>query len=367
MNHLDNDIREELLQELTPQELQDIESALHREYVQKPDVQAEWEKVRENGNVNGNNNVNDDEEDKTIAQQENTPSSARISHLWSFLSGVAAAAVIFFIFTLFNNKTEENNTYVFSANQNSKEVLLSDGSDQMKVVSEKTLNYNRKPSDTPKATKEGTTSKILSLTTPRGMDYHVTLSDGTEVWMNADSKLDFPEQFTGNQRKVKLNGEAYFEVAKDAQHPFIVETEYFNTTVRGTAFNVKAYSPKDANIVLIEGSVEVTAGKNTKLLHPSQQAIINPSGTIALRSVDTYPYTQWREGFFYFENQTLFEIMQELGRWYNVNIAFDDPQKMNTRLHFVAKRTDSLSTAIKNMNDLGVVDVNIDSDAIIVK
>ena len=353
MNHLDDDIREELLQDLSPRDLQDIESALHREYVQAPDVQAEWEKVNDNGNGND--------------QQEESEQTTKISHLWSFLSGVAAAAVIFFLFTLFNNKTEENNTYVFSANQNSKEVLLSDGSDQMQVVSEKTLDYNSKASNIPQATKESVAPKMLSLTTPRGKDYHVKLSDGTEVWMNADSKLEFPEHFTGKQRKVKLQGEAYFQVAKNAAKPFVVETEYFNTTVLGTTFNVKAYSAKDANIVLIEGSVEVSVGKNTKMLHPGQQALINPSGTIALRSVDTYPYTQWREGFFYFENQSLFEIMQELGRWYNINIAFDDPQKMNTRLHFVAKRTDSLSTAIKNMNDLGVVDVELNSDAVVIK
>lgn len=354
MNHLEEDIREELLQELSPRELQDIESALHREYVKKPDVQAEWEKV----------NVNDNGNDHANIQVEDHPSKTRISHLWSFLSGVAAAAVIFVLLTLFNNKTEENNTYVFSANQNNKEVLLSDGSDDMKVVSEKALDYQ---STVKSHTIEKQTSKMLSLTTPRGKDYHVKLSDGTEVWMNADSKLEFPEHFTGKQRKVKLQGEAYFHVAKDASKPFMVETEYFNTKVLGTTFNIKAYSPKDANIVLIEGSVEVSAGKNTKQLHPSQQAIINPSGTIALRSVDTYPYTQWREGFFYFENQTLFEIMQELGRWYNVNIAFDDPQKMNVRLHFVAKRSDSLSTAIKNMNDLEVVHVELTDDAVVIK
>ena len=102
MNHLDDDIREELLQDLSPRDLQDIESALHREYVQAPDVQAEWEKVNDNDNVNDNGNGND--------QQEESEQTTKISHLWSFLSGVAAAAVIFFLFTLFNNKTEENKT-----------------------------------------------------------------------------------------------------------------------------------------------------------------------------------------------------------------------------------------------------------------
>ena len=355
-DHLEKDIKDELLQELSPREMQDIESALHREYVQKPDVQAEWEKVREEILTEPADNEETEEQ-----------KPARTIHLWSFLSGVAAAAVIFILFTLFNNKTEENNTYVFSANQNTTEVLLSDGSNQMEVVSDKQLDYNKSEataSDNNRVAEE----KLLSVTTPRGKDYHLTLSDGTQVWLNADSKLEFPKHFKGSQRKVKLQGEAYFEVAKDASKPFMVETEYFNTTVLGTTFNIKAYTPKDANIVLIEGSVRVASGKQSLTLVPGQQASLNAKlSTLNVKEVDTYPYTQWREGFFYFEDQSLFEIMQELGRWYNVNIAFDDPQKMNVRLHFVCKRSQSLAEAIKNMNDLNVVNIELTKDAVVIK
>ena len=348
-DHLEENIREELLQQLSPRELQDIESALHREYVQKPDVHAEWEKVMQRDSL-----------------------KARYSHLWSFLSGVAAAAVIFILFTLLYNRGDDNKTYVFSANQNTKEVLLSDGSDDMKVVSDKSLNYQDKPSAPATYPSSPSTHhpspRQLTLTTPRGKDYHVTLSDGTQIWMNADSRLEFPKQFTSNQRRVKLRGEAYFEVAKNAAKPFVVETDYFTTTVLGTTFNVKAYSAKGANIVLVEGSVRVNAGKQALTLAPGQQASLDSKlSTLNTKQVDTYPYTQWREGFFYFENQTLFEIMQELGRWYNVNIAFDDPQKMNLRLHFVCKRSQSLAEAIKNMNELGVVEIEYTGDAVIIK
>ena len=358
MDYLNNDIREELQQEMTSRELQDIESALHREYVRKPDVQAEWNRLQERLEV---------ENEDTEEEQETVSKGYQIRHLWSFMAGMAAAAAIFFVLTLFNNKGEEtNNTYVFSANQNNKEVLLSDGSNKMEVVSGKQLDY--KASETDDVNKRETAEKLLAVTTPRGKDYHLTLADGTQVWMNADSKLEFPKHFKGSQRKVKLQGEAYFEVVKDAQHPFIVETEYFNTTVLGTSFNIKAYTPKDANIVLIEGSVKVGITGTETILRPGQQASLNAKhSTLNIKEVDTYPYTQWREGFFYFEDQSLFEIMQELGRWYNVNIAFDDPQKMNLRLHFVCKRSNSLSEAIKNMNDLGVVNVELTKDAVIIK
>ena len=208
----------------------------------------------------------------------------RSSHLWSFLSGVAATAVIFILFTLFYNRGDDNKTYVFSANQNTKEVLLSDGSDDMKVVSDKSLDYQDKPSAPNTYPSSPNTHypspKLLTLTTPRGKDYHVTLADGTEVWMNADSRLEFPKQFTGSQRRVKLKGEAYFQVAKNASKPFIVETDFFNTTVLGTTFNLKAYSAKDANIVLVEGSVRVNAKGHEITLKPGQQAILNSQSSI---------------------------------------------------------------------------------------
>jgi ferric-dicitrate binding protein FerR (iron transport regulator) len=185
--------------------------------------------------------------------------------------------------------------------------------------------------------------------------------------MNAESKLEFPETFNGNTREVALHGEAYFEVAKDAKHPFIVKTDYFNTKVLGTSFNIRAYSERDANVVLVEGSVKVgMSGKETEhTLKPGQQfSILNSQ--FSIKDVDTYPYTQWRDGFFYFDDTAMIEIMQELGRWYNVNIIFEEAKYMNTHLHFVAERRLSLSDIIRNINDLGIVNVEIQKDALIV-
>jgi len=363
MDNLTDDIRENLQQEMTTKELQDIESALHREYVRRPDVPAEWVKMSE---VISADEVSAEEADDTMMESLGTDRQTKMRYLWSFLAGVAATAAVFLVFNIYNPKQGGGQEFVFNANQNNTEVLLSDGSDQLEVVSDKQLDYKQQAPA--KASSQSAASKLLSVTTPRGKDYHLTLSDGTQVWMNADSKLEFPKQFAGLQRKVKLQGEAYFEVAKDAKHPFVVETEYFNTTVLGTTFNIKAYSAKDANIVLIEGSVKVQAGKHMQQLRPGQQASVGShNASFIVREVDTYPFTQWREGFFYFENETLFEIMQELGRWYNVNIAFEDNQKMNLRLHFVCNRSQALSEAIKNMNELGVVDVELTSDAVIIK
>ena len=351
--------KEEVIQDMqqpTVKETWEMMSALNREHAPLPDMPAEWEKL--------SNRLGFDiesEKEALVSDIDNKPHKViyikqNPAKFLYFLSGVAATIAAFFLFNLFTQKEQSTkDDYFFAANNERQEITITSDNDKPKVVNNQTLNFDNNESEPATPSRKGKSEKILTLTTPRGKDYMVTLSDGTKVWMNAESKLQFPEVFQGKTREVFLHGEAYFEVAKDATRPFIVKTNYFNTKVLGTTFNVKAYSGKDANIVLIEGSVAVMQKNKKKetILQPGQQFTITDKQSL-VREVDTYPYTQWREGFFYFENQTLFEIMQELGRWYNVNIAFDDPDKMNIRVHFVYNRSHSLINAIKNMNALGI-------------
>ncbi len=208
--------------------------------------------------------------------------------------------------------------------------------------------------------------QLMALSTPRGKDYHLTLADGTQVWLNAESHLEFPDRFTGDNREVRLQGEAYFEVKKDAKHPFIVYSDYLTTRVLGTAFDVRARSARDASVTLVTGRVLVKTQDADQVLTPGQQASLAGS-QLAVKTVDTYPYTQWKEGFFYFDNQTLFSIMQELARWYSVNVSFDDTSKMNVQLHFVVERNKSLNEALANLNALGVVHADIEDNVVVIK
>lgn len=351
--------KEEVIQDMqqpTVKETWEMRSALNREHAPHPDMQAEWEKL--------SNRLGFDlesEKEAPVSVIDNKPHKVifikqNAAKFLYFLSGVAATIVAFFLFNLFNQKEQPTkDDFFFAANNEEQVITITSDNYKPKVVNNETLNFDKNKSASVTPSTKGKSEKLLTLTTPRGKDYMVTLSDGTKVWMNAESKLQFPEFFQGKTREVILQGEAYFEVAKDATRPFIVKTDYFSTKVLGTTFNVKAYSEKDANIVLIEGSVAVKQKNENKeaILRPGQQFTITGKRSL-VREVDTYPYTQWREGFFYFENQTLFEIMQELGRWYNVNIAFDDPDKMNIRVHFVYNRSHSLINAVKNMNALGI-------------
>ena len=331
----------------------DIKYALNRKYAPKPDKQEAWEQLsRELG-------IDDDTQTKRH----------RRHIVMSFITGVAAAAAVFFVISLLNKPVATDEMF-FAANDEPQGITLSDSDGSKQSVEGKSIDLQEDRGTVNDKQLENTKSKhekMLTLATSRGKDYRLTLSDGTRVWMNADSRIEFPEQFSGRERRIKLKGEAYFEVAKDAQHPFIVETEYFQTNVLGTTFNIKAYSEKDANIVLIEGSVRVTdKTRQEMLLKPGQQmAVVN--NRFIVRDVDTYPYTQWREGFFYFEDQTLFEIMQTLGRWYNVSIAFDAPEKMNLRLHFVAERSKNVEEAVRNLNAIGQIQVDYNDRTITIR
>lgn len=192
-----------------------------------------------------------------------------------------------------------------------------------------------------------------SLTTPHGKDFTLQLPDGSTVMLNGDSRIEYPSRFTGQKRIVRLQGEAYFEVAKDTEHPFIVETEHLCTRVLGTQFDVRAYDESAPQVVLIEGKVEVTANANPDhpvILASGQSALLDNEGQLQLAEVDIDQYTYWRNGYFYYDDQPIVNILQEMGRWYNVNIVFENEELMQTRMHYFCDRNDKLEEAIRILN-----------------
>ncbi len=171
-------------------------------------------------------------------------------------------------------------------------------------------------------------NQMNTIVTPKGGQYHVQLSDGTEVMLNADSKLEFPVGFTGSQRKVKLTGEAYFAVTKNKLKPFIVTTAGQNVQVLGTKFNISNYAEDGGAVTtLTEGSVKVSNPLSAAILKPGQQSHTSASG-IQVTEVDPDNYNAWRNGEFVFENAPLDVIMHKLSRWYNFETDYSKlPQK----------------------------------------
>ncbi|HAM85723.1 MAG TPA: anti-sigma factor [Butyricimonas sp.] len=165
-----------------------------------------------------------------------------------------------------------------------------------------------------------------TLEVPRGGEYDVVLEDGTRVWLNADSRLKYPVVFPGSERRVILEGEAYFEVARDTNRPFLVETGVQSLRVLGTAFNVYAYPDEpDIYTTLVYGSVALSAGgqRHERVLVPGEQAVYHVrNGNFTVGKVDVSQVAAWKKGLFVFENQNLEQIMLKLARWYNVMVFF---------------------------------------------
>lgn len=166
------------------------------------------------------------------------------------------------------------------------------------------------------------TKEQLSVKTPRGGTYQVVLSDGTKIWLNAASSLKFPSNFSGlKDRRIELQGEAYFEVAKDKKHPFKVLSSGQEVEVLGTHFNINSYADQEnVSTTLIEGSVRVTAGSGQIVqLLPAQQSVLTGKG-IVVRKADVDEAIAWKNGLFLFNGTDFRSVMQQLGRWYNVQI-----------------------------------------------
>lgn len=166
-----------------------------------------------------------------------------------------------------------------------------------------------------------------SLNVPRGMQFDMVLEDGTHVWLNADSQLRFPTAFADGERRVRLEGEAWFEVAADAERPFIVETEGQQIKVLGTSFNISAYRDEAATYTtLVEGSIVLRSDAGAEVtLRPGQQARLI-AGETGFTTVDVKGFVPWKDGLFVFEGSTLGQVMRRLARWYDMEYSFADGQ-----------------------------------------
>lgn len=211
------------------------------------------------------------------------------------------------------------------------------------------LNYTTisAPSDT--------ITRYNHLLVGRGLEYMLVLHDGTRVWMNSESELHYPVQFAHTTRRVRLSGEAYFEVAPDVDRPFIVEVnEQFEVKVLGTHFNIKAYPTDDhAETTLVSGKVAVsrqTDPATPTILRPSEQAIIKENQEIAIQKVKIDYHIAWHEGWFYFNNERLEKALEQIGRWYDVQFDFTNPQLRELMVTGKIKRFENLDVILNMLS-----------------
>ena len=196
---------------------------------------------------------------------------------------------------------------------------------------------------------------------PRGKEKIVKLSDGTMVHLNSASTLTYPEKFVGKQRVVMLQGEAYFDVTKDPEHPFIVQTRFGNVTVLGTAFDVNAYNDCDeCYTTLVRGKVQFTTPANeTVILVPGQQAVV-AGMTVRKRDVDVNNYISWMNGMYSFRNESLGKIMSTLERWYDIKVIFEDPSIATLTYTGTVRRYDKVNTFLDIFEKAGDLTYRVD-------
>lgn len=201
------------------------------------------------------------------------------------------------------------------------------------------------------------------LIVPLAGECYVVLDDGTKVWMNADSKLRYPVRFVGSERKVFLEGEAFFEVKKDTK-PFIVHTSLGEVNVLGTSFDVKAYKDEaKVYTTLVTGKVRFAAGE-TMEINPGEQIVASSSGRLEKKTVDVAEYVGWKEGLYVFKGQALEEIMRNLVRWYNINVFYQNSDVRRVAFTGNLKRYDSINTFMEVLARTGDVKYKINGNTI---
>lgn len=282
---------------------------------------------------------------------------SRSFRYWPKIGIAAAAAILAVLFIyLYNNETivvDQRATLadLYDVEPGGNKAILKtangqlfqlDGSDGGIVVKDNAIQYldGRSLIESEKV-------QEFKLRTPKGGTYNIQLSDGTKVWLNADSEIQYPSRFAGGERRVKVHGEAYFEVKRNTAQPFIVESAGQVIHVLGTSFNIRSYSnDKQSITTLLEGSValSIVATGQTVNLKPNEQARVTKDHLQVLqtRSEDA---VAWKDGLFRFEATTLYDALKQIQRWYDLDIDFDQVPT-NVKVHAVIDRDKKLSSVL---------------------
>ncbi|SMC98688.1 FecR family protein [Pedobacter nyackensis] len=282
--------------------------------------------------------------------------------LWPRISIATAAAMTFLVLGLgiyfFNARYSNHQFKIASENdiapgrnkatltlEDGKTILLS-GAQKSVIIDANKLSYN----DGTEIISIPRTAALVS--TPRGGTYQVTLSDGTKVWLNAESTLKFPSSFAGEeQRKVTLKGEAYFEVAKNKKQPFVVSTDKQEVQVLGTHFNINSYPDEvSTKTTLLEGSVRV----NQTILTPGHEAVLT-NGIIKVNKVNPNEAIDWKNGEFVCNNEPLNSIMRKISRWYDVEVVYSHPELKNKTFSGSLSRYDHVSGVLNALEQAGTI------------
>lgn len=305
--------------------------------------------------------------------------------LWKSIGvGAVAAAIVGVVFFIANLSSFSSKKPVvvykadsvrphimIQASDKSKPELLSEviarQSDDMGVqYTADSINYMASAVD---ASSESAVPVTYTLSIPKGETFRLVLSDGSEVYLNADSRLVYPKVFKKAERVVTLEGEGYFKIAHNSEKPFIVKCGALQVRVLGTEFNIHGYQSSRPVVTLVNGKVALddTEGNHLADLTPGQNATLDADGKIRKENVDIESFLYWKEGYFYFDDVTLSDMMREIGEWYNINVVFESTDIMNLRMHFFADRNKEIGDIVDQLNKMECVYAYIENDCLFIK
>lgn len=298
------------------------------------------------------------------------PSNHRRRNLFIASIGIAAAviAAVFFLHIEGNEGTDRASDAVLTAEHLREGITVTtDAGGKMTVAGKGTQAESISMSDFQKVLAEAGVSEKVTLDVPSGASADITLPDGTIVYMHPGARIIFPNRFTDDRREVVFEGEAYFKVAHNSAHPFVITSGKMQTTVLGTEFNI---STTRSSVVLVNGSVSLrqTESGAHVLLRPNQEAVLSgDKAEFTVSETDVTPYEFWRDGYLYFEQAELKDIMDAIGKNFNMSVVFRNDEALHYRMRFIAQRNNGVETVIKAMNEMGKVMVYIKGNTIYVE
>lgn len=236
------------------------------------------------------------------------------------------------------------------------------------ILQEKGMNIEYRNGEIVYHKSEEKTTEVVynKLEVPRGGECMIKLDDGTKVWVNAETKLKYPVAFVGDRREVVLEGEAFFDVAKN-EKPFIVKTSFGDVRVLGTAFGISAYaSESESYTTLVRGKVSVEReGGEPVVILPGEQVVTFKDGKMIKQEVDVEEFVGWKDGIYVFKEKSLGEIMKTLERWYNISVDFQEKSLVDLPFTGNLKRYDDINVFFDALTRTGDMKYRVEGNQVI--
>ena len=325
---------EEIKEEMSPEVEQVVAEALLNTIDRNEESQREWQRLA-----------------LRLARQRRKRYIINIIRCAACVALVAAVSVLAWRYMV--NKADDVVVYTAKADQET--IVMTTGNKTVAVEKDSLTEVVAKNKEI----------EWKTITVPSTKDFHLHLPDGSKVWLNAGAELSYPTRF-GKRREVRLKGEAYFQVAPDAAHPFVVTTGNIATRVVGTEFNIDA-TGDSPRITLVSGRVDVDNADGTVLasLSPNESAVVARE-TVLKTEVDVENIICWRDGIELFEDDSLENILVSIGSWYNMSVVSRDIPELSSRYHFVYDRRKSVDDAVNMLSKIVKIKINIEKNTIFV-